>query len=150
MFLIKPVYAQCPVCVVTVGGGLLIAKKLGIDDLLISIWLSALNTVIAFWLVTKIKKRPWNNGYLWTAGFFLLTVVYLTITKQIGHINNTFLRIDKVLFGLVVGLVISIGAILFDEFLRVKNNGKVLFSYQKIIIPVVLLTITTIIFKSLL
>jgi len=148
--LVPPVYAQCPVCVITVGGGLFIAKKLGIDDLLVSIWLSALNTAIAFWLATKFKKRFWNDGYLWTAGFFVLTVVSLVITRQIGHIKNTFLGIDKVLFGLTVGLIISLGAILFDKFLRMKNNDKVLFYYQKVVIPVVFLTITTIIFKSLL
>ena len=32
MFLIKAVYAQCPVCIVTVGGGMLLAQKLGIES----------------------------------------------------------------------------------------------------------------------
>ena len=49
--------AQCPVCIITVGGGMLIAKKLGIDDFLISIWISALNTAIAFWLAPKLKIK---------------------------------------------------------------------------------------------
>ena len=29
--LIPIIHAQCPVCIVTVGGGLFIAKKLGVD-----------------------------------------------------------------------------------------------------------------------
>lgn len=49
------VSAQCPICIVTVGGGMLIAKKLGIDDFLVSIWISALNTAIAFYLADKIN-----------------------------------------------------------------------------------------------
>jgi len=64
----KPVYASCPVCVITVGGGLLIAKKLGIDDLLVSIWLSGLNSAMAFWI---FKKHP----YLWSLIFYGLTIV---------------------------------------------------------------------------
>lgn len=149
-WLAKPVYAQCPVCVVTVGGGLLLAKKLGIDDLLVSIWISSLNTAIAFWMVTRIKKKILNNGYLWSLVFFIFTLIYVVYTKQVGHIRNTFLGIDKVLFGLTFGLFVSVGAILFDKFLRSKNKGKVFFPYQKVIVPLVLLLISTVIFKLLL
>jgi hypothetical protein len=145
----KPVYAQCPVCVVTVGGGLFLAKKLGIDDLLVSIWLSGLNTAIAFYIVSKIKRKILNNGYWWTLGFFILTLAYVILTKQVGHARNTFLGIDKIVLGLIIGLVISLGAILTDKFLRSKNNGKVFFPYQKVVVPLVILTITTIIFNIL-
>jgi len=61
MGIFSPVYAQCPVCVITVGGGLILAKKLGIDDLLVSIWLSGFNTAIAFWIASGIKKKIFNN-----------------------------------------------------------------------------------------
>ena len=57
MSFITPAYAQCPVCIITVGGGMLLAKKLGVDDLLVSIWISALNTAIAFWLAPKLKIK---------------------------------------------------------------------------------------------
>lgn len=147
MFFIKPVYAQCPVCVVTVGGGLLIAKKLGIDDLLVSVWLSALNTAIAFWLASRIKQKIWRNPILWTFGFYILTIVYLVFSKQIGHLGNKFLGIDKVLVGMTLGLVISLLAILADRSLRKLNHGKVFVNYQKVIIPIVLLGLTTIILK---
>jgi hypothetical protein len=148
--LAKPVYAQCPVCVVTVGGGLFIAKKLGIDDLLVSIWLSGLNTAIAFWMASAIKKKILNNGYLWTFGFFIASIITFVLTKQIGHLGNVYLGIDKVVFGLTVGLVISLLAILIDRLTRKMNNGKVYFPYQKVVVPLVLLTITTFIFKALL
>lgn len=148
--LAPPVYAQCPVCVVTVGGGLLIAKKLGIDDLLVSIWLSSLNTAIAFWLVTRIKKKILNSGYLWSVAFYVLTIVYVVLTKQTGPARNVFLGINKVIFGLTVGLIISVASILFDKFLRSKNKGKVLFPYQKVVVPLVILIFTTIIFMFIL
>lgn len=148
--LASPVYANCPVCIITVGGGLIIAKKLGIDDLLVSIWISGLNTAIAIWFSTKIKNKLWNNQIFWSAAFFAMTIVYLIVSKQIGHKGNTFLGIDKVLFGMTIGLLIFLLSIFVDKLIRHKNHNKVLFYYQKVIIPVVFLTITTIFFKILL
>lgn len=142
----SPVYAQCPVCVVTVGGGLFIAKKLGIDDLLVSIWLSSLNTAMAFWFASFMKNKLLKNGIGWTVAFYILTVGTLFYTKQIGHALNTFLGIDKILLGMTIGSVVSLSAIQIDMFLRLKNNGKVFFPYQKVIIPVGVLLITTFLF----
>jgi len=144
-----PVYAQCPVCIVTVGGGLFIAKKLGIDDLLVSIWLSALSTAISFWFASVMKNRILKNGWGWTIAFYVLTIGGLVFTGQIGHKLNTFLGVDKILVGLTVGLIVSLKAIVIDHIIRNKNHGKVLFYYQKVVIPIVLLVITTGIFKYL-
>jgi hypothetical protein len=144
---VKPVYAQCPVCVITVGGGLLIAKKLGIDDLLVSIWLSGLNSAVAFWMANSIKKKVLNNGYFWSLIFYGLTMVYLAYTKQLNHQTNKFLGVDKVFFGMTVGLLTFFLAVFFDKLLRKIKKGKVLFAYQKVIIPLVLLSLVTFIFK---
>lgn len=141
-----PVYAQCPVCVVTVGGGLFIAKKLGIDDLLVTIWLSSLNTAIAFWFASFMKNKLLKNGIGWTVAFYILTVGTLFYTKQIGHKYNTLFGIDKIVFGMTIGFVISLGAIFIDKIVRKKNNGKVLFYYQKVIIPLATLILTTLFF----
>jgi len=140
------VYAQCPVCVVTIGGGLFIAKKLGIDDLLVSIWLSALNTAVAFWFASFMKNKLLKNGFGWTIAFYFLTIGTLFFTKQIGHKYNTFLGIDKVVAGTTIGFIISLVAIIIDRIIRIKNNGKVLFYYQKVVIPFVILLLTTLIF----
>ena len=147
MFFIRPVYAQCPVCIVTVGGGLLIAKKLGIDDLLVSLWISGLNTAIAFWMAGKIKTKILNNPLLWSIGFYFLTLVYLVFSKQVGHKGNIFLGVDKIIFGMTVGLLISLAAIFTDKLIRYKNKGKVLFYYQKVAIPLSFLLLSTFIFS---
>jgi hypothetical protein len=150
MIFIPTVYAQCPVCIVVVGGGLLIAKKLGIDDLLVSIWLSGLNTAIAFWIASTIKRKTWNNKFLWSAGFYLLALVYLWYSKQIGHPSNKFWGIDKVFLGMTVGFIIFLLAVFFDDRIRKKNKGKALFNYQKVLIPLLFLITITIVFKCIL
>jgi len=150
MGIFSPVYAQCPVCVITVGGGLLIAKKLGIDDLLVSIWLSSLNTALAFWIASGIKKKIINNPIFWSIGFYVMTIIYLYYSKQINYPNNTFLGIDKVMFGMTGGLILAFFAIGLDKLLRRFNKGKVFFPYQKVVLPLVLLIIVTVFLKNLL
>jgi len=145
----QSVYANCPVCIITVGGGLLIAKELGIDDLLISIWISGLNTAIAFYIAAKIKDKRANKPLVWSLLFYLFTLFYVFYTKQMGHPENKVLGIDKVLFGLTVGLVVFVISSFIDKRLRLANHGKVFFPYQKVIVPALLLSITTLLFKVL-
>jgi len=144
------VYAQCPVCIVTVGGGLFLAQKLGIDSLLTALWISGLNTAISFWFVSFIKKpKVLKNPFIWTIIMFLSTFAYLASTKQMYHKNNTFLHIDKVLVGLVVGMIVWLLGIGADKLIRKYNNGKVLFFYQKVIVPLSFLIAATGLFAVL-
>ena len=147
---IPTVYAQCPVCIVTVGGGLFIAKKLGVDDLLTALWISGLNVAISFWFVSLIKKNKiLKNPFLWTVIMFASTYIYLATTKQMYHKNNTFMHIDKVLVGLIVGTLVWLLGIGVDKLIRKYNHGKVLFFYQKVIVPLVLLLLTSGLFSFL-
>lgn len=79
MIFVKPVLAQCPICVITVGGGMLIAKKFGVDDLYMSLWLSALNTALALWMATKFKIKFLNNGYILSILFLAFNLIYFQI-----------------------------------------------------------------------
>lgn len=147
---ISTVHAQCPICVVTVGGGLLIAKKLGIDNLLTAIWIAGLNVAISFWFVSFVKKPVLlKNPFIWTVFLFGSTYWYLAITNQMYHKNDTFMHIDKVLMGLVIGTLVWLLGIGLDKLIRRVNNNKVLFPYQKVIIPFFLLITTTGIFSIL-
>ncbi|HEX8923900.1 MAG TPA: hypothetical protein VF828_04155, partial [Patescibacteria group bacterium] len=113
MFVVKAAYAQCPVCIVTVGGGMLLAKKLGIDDLLVSIWISALDTAISYWLAAKFKNRLLRNPVLLSLIMYALTLFYFQFTEQLGHPANKILGLDKVLVGMTIGLF----AMVFGNFI---------------------------------
>jgi len=156
------VSANCPVCIITVGGGLLIAEKLGIDPLLISIWISGLNSALAYWMADGLSKKlksksdqplrsyaifcVTKGGSLSTV-FYLFTLFYLYLTKQIGAPLHRFWEIDKTVFGLTLGMLVFILSNYFDKFLRQKNNGKVYFPYQKVILPFLALLLGTLGFK---
>ncbi len=147
---VPTVNAQCPVCIVTVGGGLFIAKKLGLDSLLTALWISGLNVAISFWFVSFIKKPKFlKNPFLWTVIMLASTYIYLTSTKQMYHKNDTFLHIDKVLVGLIAGTFVWLLGIGVDKLMRKYNNGNVLFFYQKVIVPLTLLIVASGIFGLL-
>lgn len=145
----QPVYAQCPVCIVTVGGGLFLAEKLGIDSLLVAIWISGLNTTIAIWLGKIFKNGKYDYPYLWSIIFYLLTVGYFIYSKEIIFNKDLFWGINKSFFGLTIGFLVLAFGYFIDQIIRKYNGGKVLFFYQKVIIPLSLLLITTLIFKLL-
>ncbi len=147
---IPTVYAQCPVCIVTVGGGLILAKKLGIDNLLTALWISGLNTAISFWFVSFIKKpKILKNPLIWTLIMYVSTIAYLAGTKQMFGKHTTFLGVDKVLVGLLSGMLVWLLGIGVDKLIRKYNHGKVLFFYQKVIVPLLFLILTTGIFALL-
>jgi len=142
-----PVAAQCPVCIVTVGGGMLIAKKLGIDDFLVSIWISALNTAISFWLAPKLKLKLLKNPWLLSSIMLGLTLAYFQFTDQIGSGGNQLLSLDKIILGQIIGLLaMFIGNYIYG-FTKSKNGNKTLFPYAKVVFPVGLVLLVTLFFQ---
>lgn len=149
LLLATPVSAQCPICIVTVGGGMFLAKKLGIDDFLVSLWISGLNTAISFWLATKIKNRVFGNPVILSVLMLALTLSYFIFTNQTGLANNQIYGLDKIIFGQILGLFIWVLGIFVDRYSRKLHGGKILFPYQKVIFPIGILLIFTILFKIL-
>ncbi len=147
MSLVIPAYAQCPVCVVTVGGGMLIAKKLGIDDFLVSIWISALNTAISFWLAPKFKIKFLKNPWILSLIMLGLTLFYFQFTDQIAAAGNQLFGLNKIIFGQILGLLLMFLGNFLYAYTKNKNNGKTLFPYAKVVFPVGIVLITTLIFK---
>jgi len=140
-------HAQCPVCIITVGGGMFLAKKLGIDDLLVSIWISGLNTVIAYWLAPKIKIKFLKKRVVLSLILFLTTLAYFQFTGQLGVVDNRLLGIDKIILGQIVGLLMIIAGNIIYADTKAKNHHRALFLYAKVIFPVGLLLLATLIFK---
>lgn len=142
-----PTFAQCPVCIVTVGGGMFLADRLGIDDFLVSLWISGLNVAISFWLATKIKNRFLGNPVILSFLMYGLTLGYFIFTQQTGLPSNQILGLDKIIFGQTLGLFIWFLGIFVDRYSRKLNGGKILFPYQKVVFPVGILILLTVLFK---
>jgi hypothetical protein len=145
-------YAVCPVCTIAVGAGLGLSRFLGIDDLATGVWvggfLTSLSLMTSNWLHKKELFKKMEKIYLDFSIYILsiaLIFLPLDMANITGHPNNKIIGIDKLLFGSLVGTLIFLGSIFIDKKIR-KMNGKQLIDYQKVIIPVSLLAIVSLIF----
>lgn len=143
------VHAVCPVCTVAVGAGLGISRWLGIDDSVTGIWIGGLVLSSGLWLADWIGKKGWKVPYKETVSvglFFLFIIPPLYWVKMIGLSGNTLWGVDKVLLGTVIGSAVFLSGVWLDKWLRTTNNDRVYVYYQKVIIPVFLLSIASFVF----
>jgi uncharacterized membrane protein len=145
-------YAQCPVCTIAVGAGLGLSRYLGIDDLVAGVWLGGFLTsfslLSANWLYKKDFFKKIKKSYLDFGSFslyFLLTFLPLHFAGITGHPFNKIAGIDKLLIGSFVGVLVFLLALFLDKKAR-KKFGKQFFNYQKVVFPVALLAIVSLIF----
>lgn len=127
----------------------LLSRYLGIDDLIIGIWAGGLILSSGLWTATFIKKTfIKGQNWLLTAILWITTVGGL---KKAGFIGNPTCKIhghDKLLTGIIAGTFFFLLAYNLDLLLRKlnkKNPGKAFFPYQRVVLPVVLLLIATLI-----
>lgn len=142
-------YAVCPVCTIAVAGGLGISRLIGIDDVVAGLWVGGLILSSSFWLSDFMKKKGWKIPMptIFSATlFYLFTIPPLFLAKMIGNPANKLWGADKLLMGMIIGSIVFLVGVWGDRFLRSKNEGKVFFYYQKVILPVFLLSLTSFIF----
>ena len=147
-------FAVCPLCTIAAAGGIEVTRLLGVDDLISSIWIGGLIVSMSFWMADFLAKKkilkPIFREVLSLILFYLLTIPFLYWGKMIGVRGNTFLGIDKIVFGITVGSFVFLLGVFLDNFLRKINGGKVFIYYQKVILPILFLTIVSFVFYIIL
>ncbi len=141
----KAALAVCPICTVAVGAGLGLSRYLGIDDIISGIWVGGLVLSSSFWLIDYLKKKSpkfliFNFQFLIILLMYALVFLPLWKSGVIGHPFNTVLNIDKLVFGTALGTIAFILGMLADKKIR-KIKGKQLFNYQKVVFPILSLTV---------
>jgi hypothetical protein len=146
-------HAVCPICTVAVAGGLGVSRYLGIDDSLIGVWSGGLMVSLTLWMVDWLYRKEFKfvqklNRNLVTLLSFLFWVLItyppLFWSGIAGHPFNTILGIDKLVFGSILGFFAFIIGVWTDKKIR-EVKGKQLFNFQKVVMPVLSLTITSLI-----
>lgn len=148
-FIASTAKAVCPVCIVAVGSGVGLCRWLGIDDTISGLWIGAMIVALILWTINWLNKKNYNfkfrNLLVWVAYYFL-TIWPLYSFDIMGHPLNKVWGVDKILFGILAGSLVFLFSVFLNGHLKKKNNGKVYFPYQKVVIPVVLLLIFSLIF----
>lgn len=138
---------MCPICTIGVAVGVGLSRYLGVDDLISGIWIGAFLIYLVLWTTLFLKKRisVWIGGLISFILWYGLVIFPLYQYDIIGHPLNRIWGIDKLVLGIVLGsLLLPIG-IGLSEFIKRKNNNKVLFPFQKVIIPLSLLLVASLI-----
>jgi hypothetical protein len=141
--------AFCPVCTVAVGAGLVFAKEMGIDDVISSIWIGGLLLSMSFWLINWLRSRKIHFRFMRTAVFLVMygfVIIPFMISKTIGPAYNRLWGVDKIVLGIILGTGAFGGGMLLSNYVLKKNNGKVYFPFQKVVIPIIMLIIFSLIF----
>ncbi|PJE64021.1 hypothetical protein COU89_00095, partial [Candidatus Roizmanbacteria bacterium CG10_big_fil_rev_8_21_14_0_10_45_7] len=143
------VYAVCPLCTIAVGAGLGVSRWLGIDDTVTGIWIGGIIFSSGLWLADWLEKKKWRVPYKKIVSiilFFLFVIPPLYWGNMIGLPENTLWGTDKILLGTLAGSTLFLIGVWLDQFLRATNKGKVYMFYQKVIIPVLLLSLASFVF----
>ncbi len=142
LFSALPVGAFCPVCVVAVGAGLELSQYLGIDDTVTGLWVGALLVGLSAWTIEWLKKKKITfkgETLAVYAGYYLLMIVPLYFAGLMGQSYHSFWGVDKLLLGIIFGSVVFFFGGMWHFHLKKKNNNKVHFPFQKVVVPVGLL-----------
>ncbi len=148
-FAATPAHAVCPVCTVAVGGGLAISRYLGIDDLIVSVWIGGLALSMTLTIATFISKKfklqkrisiPLSFVLLYGLLFFTLDALNIT-----GLTLNKIWGIDRIVAGTIIGTVIFSLAAKLHFYIKKANGDKVYFPFQKVVIPVTALGLVSLV-----
>lgn len=142
----------CPMCAVAIASGLGLSRALGVSDTVIGIWTGAMLLALSHGFITYLKKKNIDNKWL-NSAIYILTycfIIPLYIGERSTLIFNlkTILGIDEFLFSIIIGSV----ALFFSSkfyYIMKEKNGKPHFPYEKVVLPITVLLIISLLFQFL-
>jgi len=143
----------CPICTLAVAVGVGASRELGVSDLITGLWIGALIVSSIMWTISWLDKK--NIRFLFRKilvilAFYAIVIIPLYYLGYMGVSADRVFGIDKLLLGTIAGSIIFILAVWSDSYLKNNNEGKVLITYQKVIVPVVFLILSSVIVDLLL
>ncbi len=131
---------MCPICTVGVAVCLGLSRWLKVDDAISGLWIGAFILALTFltnnWLFRKKEKKPLLALIFILILYLVLTFLPLYQAKIITAYSKTILGINNLIFGVSLGIVLTTIMLLIERLIRKKREGKVLFPYQKVVLPI--------------
>ena len=85
----------CPVCTVAIVGSLAIARKLGVDDSIVGLWLGALLAMLGYWTIRFLDKRNWTfPGYKALSMLICISMAGAVYIKDLTYTPRIILGIS--------------------------------------------------------
>ena len=141
LIIIMPgVKAHCPLCTAATIVGVGVTRSLGWDDSIVGIFVGAMIVSSALWVNNIFKKRNiGGNAFLRTGSItvatFVLTILSFYFAGLFGPANTyRIFGMEKIIFGSLSGAVVSFAAFFTSNEVKRRNDGKVLFNYQTMVL----------------
>lgn len=150
--LVPAAKAVCPVCTLTVGAFVGLSRWLKIDDTISGIWIGALTVSMFMWTINWLNNkniRFMGRKIIIFISYYGLIIASLYYIHFMGNPENKIWGYDKLGMGIVWGSIIFYAAEKIYDYLKVKNNNRAYFPWQKVAMPVVGLLIASGIFYFL-
>lgn len=139
----------CPVCTIAIGAALPLTRRLGVPDMVVGIWAGALLAILGYWIIKFFEKKNWHffgrNALILTLSVASIGFAYLGQVKYSPCTYFGFLKIDAILFGTILGAILFIMTEKLYDFMKAKNNGHAHFPFEKVVLPIITLTIASLI-----
>lgn len=139
---------MCPVCTLAVGAGLGLSRWLGVDDAISGVWIGALILSSSLWFIDWLKKKypkltisHKQSLALRAQPLIIIPIMYAFVLLPLAW---TGIIIDKLIVGVLIGSLAFLLGTYLDKKIRTLN-GKPLFNFQKVVFPVALLLISSLI-----
>lgn len=140
----------CAVCTIAVGASLEIARHFGVDDSVIGVWAGAFLALIGYWTIKWFDKKGWNfkgrDFWLITLSVAMIGFVYISELPYTPR-AILFLYMDPFLFSTILGALVLIYSSEFYQWMKRRNGGHAHFPFEKVVIPVLALTLLSIYFN---
>jgi len=150
MFVGFKTWAVCPICVVTVAGGIELSRLLKIDDLITGLWIGGLIVSLIYWTIDFLNKKNINfkaKNLIVILGWYLITYFSLYFSNIKSPVISSFGGfLDRLSLGAIIGSTAFWFGVEFHNYLKEKNSGKVYFPFQKVVVPVGVILILSLIF----
>lgn len=147
------VMAHCPLCTGATIIGVGITRSFGLDDSIVGVFVGGMIISTALWIDNVLKKKSMGKGNdkLRIFSLILLVSILTLITFYYAGLfgrGNDFriLGIESILVGSVSGGILSLATFYYSNYLKKKNGGRTLFSYQTMILSLAVLIANAILF----
>jgi len=134
--------AFCPVCVVATGVLTGAFRWLGVDDLIIGLWLGGFifstSVMAGNYLRLKIK-RPSIYPVAAAVALYGLTIILFYSGGVLSAPYNRIFGISRIIIGFIGGSLLLLLTVYLNKILKRMNNGENFVSHQKMLLGIFLL-----------
>jgi hypothetical protein len=142
----------CAVCSVGITSGLVLAKILGIEENVVALWFGATIFAMGAWGLYFLNKKQINSFALKCLAFFspylLLVIPFLGENPQLIFNREKVFFIDSFIFFAILGSVVVLLSEKYCKYIKIKNN-RPHFSFEKVVLPMILLGVISLIISFL-